>query len=455
MGKPELRGKKATLFGLGTRTHVALARYLVRAGAAVTITDRKPADQLRLETALLDGLPVRLSLGGHRPEEALDADIIFVTPGASREQPILREAIARGIPLSSEIELLFEVCPAPILAITGSSGKTTTTTLTGLMLEATGRRVYVGGNIGVPLIDQVEGMPADAWVVLELSSFQLEYMIRSPRIGAILNVTPNHLDRHGTLERYGEAKLNILRYQQSSDYAILGLDDPIAASYASRIPGRLLAFRLNGRVEEGAYLRDETLVLRRDGYEREICSTGEVRLRGRHNLYNVLAATVLASAAGAEMAAIRQVATSFTGVEHRLEPVRELDGVRYYNDSIATAPERTAAALRSFAEPIVLIAGGQSKHLPVEELVGLIRERVAGLVLTGAVGEEIREAMGNDPANPPTRIAETLEEAVAAARELARPGNIVVLSPGGTSFDCFRDFEERGRAFKAIVKGLR
>ncbi|MCL4535667.1 MAG: UDP-N-acetylmuramoyl-L-alanine--D-glutamate ligase, partial [Bacteroidetes bacterium] len=398
----DYRGKKAVLFGLGTRTHVALARYLVRAGANVTITDRKPAEQLQTEIALLDGLPVHLVLGGHRYADILDADIIFVTPGASREQKVLQAAQALGIPLSSEIELLFELCPAPILAVTGSSGKTTTTTLAGMMLEEAGRKVFVGGNIGTPLVDRLEEIAPDAWVVLELSSFQLEHMAKSPHIGAILNVTPNHLDRHGTLERYGEAKLNLLRYQTADDYAVLGLDDAMAASYAPRCPGRLLAFRLSAPVDEGGYLDGERLVLRREGAEQVVCRACDVRMRGRHNLYNVLAAATLASAAGVGLDAIRRVATTFTGVEHRLEPVRELDSVRYYNDSIATAPERTLAALRSFAEPIVLIAGGMSKHLPVDELVRMVRQRVAGLVLMGELGEEIRRAMemGDASASP-------------------------------------------------------
>jgi UDP-N-acetylmuramoylalanine--D-glutamate ligase len=396
---------------------------------------------------------VRLLMGGH-PDEALEADLICVTPGASREQPLLRTASERGIPISSEIELLFRLCPAPIVGITGSSGKTTTTTLTGLMLERSGRKVWVGGNIGVPLIDKLDQIEIEDWVVLELSSFQLEYMAQSPPIGAILNVTPNHLDRHGTMERYAEAKFNLLRHQKADAIAVLGLDDPVAANLAPRCGGRIAAFRMGGPVAQGAFLDGDRLVLRWDDEDQVICRSGEIQLRGKHNLYNVLAAATLAKAAGASIEAIRAVATSFAGVEHRLELVRELDGVRWYNDSIATAPERTLAALRAYDEPIVLIAGGMSKHLPLEELADEIRRRVSFLALMGELGEEIREAMGDREDNPAMTWTPGLEEAVEAARKAARAGNVVILSPAGTSFDRFRDFEERGRVFKEIVRAL-
>jgi UDP-N-acetylmuramoylalanine--D-glutamate ligase len=451
----EFKGQRVTLLGLGTRTHVSLARFLVQAGAVVTITDRKNEDQLQQEIGLLGDLPVRLALGDH-PDSVLQADLICVTPGASREQPLLQQATQRGIPISSEIEILFRFCPAPILGITGSSGKTTTTTLTGLMLENQGRRVWVGGNIGIPLVDKLEQMTPEDRVVLELSSFQLEHMKQSPHIGAILNVTPNHLDRHGTMERYAEAKFNLLRYQSAVDFAVLGVDDPIAASLVSRCPGQVAGFRMNGAVERGAFLDNDTLRLSWNHITNvDICKTDEIGLRGRHNLYNVLAAATLATAAGANLAAIRRVATTFAGVEHRLEPVRDIGGVRYYNDSIATAPERTLAALRSFAEPIVLIAGGMSKHLPLEEMVAEIRRRVVHLLLMGELGDEILQAMGHDLANPSISRASGLEDAVELAQRLARPGDVVVMSPGGTSFDRFRDFEERGRRFKELVTALR
>lgn len=452
----DLAGLRATLIGLGARTNVELARYLSRHGAAVTISDRKPAEELQLEIGLLGDLPVRLSLGGHREEDVLDADVLFVTPGVPRELPVLVAARSAGVRISSEIELLFEKCQSPIVAVTGSSGKTTTTTLVGRMLEADGRRTYVGGNIGVPLINRLEEIGARSWVVLELSSFQLEAMTVSPHIGAILNVTPNHLDRHKTMEAYTQAKLNVLRHQRSTDHAVLGLDDPIASSLASACPGQVSFFSRQTAVDEGTFSRTGELVLRRDGAETIVCRVDDVRLRGEHNLLNVLAAAAIAGAAGVSSEAMARVATSFSGVEHRLEPVRTVMGVTYYNDSIATTPERTCAALRAFTQPIVLLAGGLSKHLPLDEMVALIAERCRAVVTFGDAAAEIAAAVGARPAaaHIVVRHGGDLESATRLARDLAKPGDVVLLSPSGTSFDAFRDFEARGLRFKEIVAGL-
>jgi len=449
-----LSGKKTTLLGLGARTSVELARYLVRRGADVTITDRKPAEALALEIGLLGDLPVRLVLGGHPEEVIVGADVVFVTPGAPRDLPVLVEARRRGVELSSEIELLFAECRSPIVGITGSSGKTTTTTLVGLILEADGRRVSIGGNIGVPLIDKLDEIGDDSWVVLELSSFQLEEMAASPHIAAVLNVTPNHLDRHKTIEAYTAAKANILRYQGPQDHAILGLDDPIASSLAPLSRGRVTCFSHERKVEAGAWLSGDAVVLRRATGDEEICRTGEIRLRGEHNVWNVLAASAISGAAGASAAAIRSVVTSFAGVEHRIEPVRTLDGVTYYNDSIATTPERTIAALRSFSEPTVLVVGGRSKHLPLDEMAALAARKCRAVVTFGEMSDEVREALASLP-DTDVRDGGDLESAIKVARALARPGDVVLMSPAGTSFDAYRDFEARGARFKEIVQGLR
>ena len=455
-GKIDLAGRRVTLLGLGARTNVELARHLVRRGAIVTVSDRKPAEQLQLEIGLLADLPVRLSLGGHREEDLLGADVVFVTPGVPRDLPVLVAARRAGVPLSSEIELLFTECRSPIVGITGSSGKTTTTTLVGLMLEADGQRTFVGGNIGVPLINRLDEIGADSKVVLELSSFQLEAMTVSPAIGAILNVTPNHLDRHRTMEAYTQAKLNVVRHQAPGDRAILGLDDPIAASLGPECRGRVSHFSLRQPVEEGACLRGDVLVLRRDGVEQEVCRVGDVRLLGEHNLLNVLAAAAIAGAAGVRTEAMASVATSFAGVEHRLEPVRTIAGVTFYNDSIATAPERTSAALRAFDRPIVLIAGGRSKHLPLEEMARLVVQRCRAVVTIGEMADEVEAALRVTPGADRLTIRRgaDLETAARLALELAQPGDVVLLSPAGTSFDAFRDFEERGARFKEIVRGL-
>lgn len=454
--KRDLQGKKATLIGLGSRTHVALAKFLARCGVQVTISDVKSADQLALEIGLLGDTPVRLSLGGHFPEDVLTADIIFVTPGASRDLPVLREAAARRIPLSSEIELLFQLCPAPIVAITGTSGKTTTTTLVGEILKAAGKHTYVGGNIGTPLIELLDDIRRDQWVVLELSSFQLEHMSQSPHVAAVLNITPNHLDRHGTMERYVAAKKNIVLYQKPTDWAILGADDREACALANQCRGQLAWFSAEREVDEGAFLRARTVVLRAGGAEIPVCDRRQIRLPGDHNVLNVLAATAISAEAGASAEAIRHVVTNFQGVEHRLELVRELKGARFYNDSIATSPERTLAALNSFDRPIILIAGGKSKHLPLDRLAERIVASVRYLVLMGELGQEIEAAVRAAPGGEAVPIARcaSLGEAVSKAHELASTGDVVLLSPGGTSFDAFRDFEDRGRQFKALVNAL-
>ncbi len=449
-------GKRAVLIGLGTRTHVSLARYLVRRGAAVTISDAKQEERLREEIALLGDLPVRLSLGGHRAEDVLDADVIFVTPGAPRELPVLVEAQKRGIPISSEIELLLEICPASVVGITGSSGKTTTTTLVGEILKADGRKVMVGGNIGVPLIERIDEMDTETWVALELSSFQLEYARKSPKIAAILNVTPNHLDRHHTLENYLEAKKNIIHYQGPADYAVFNLDDPASCGVASEAIGRVLLFSRQSEVREGAYLRDGTIHVRLGGLDREVCQVGELKLPGEHNVENALAAAAISTAAGALPKSIAAVLTSFAGVEHRLELVREIDGIKFYNDSIATSPERAIAGLLSFEQQVILIAGGKSKHLPLDELIRTMRRKVKYLVLASELGLEIEQALAGadeDGVIPRCHFA-TLGEAALKAAEVARPGDIVLMSPGGTSFDEFKDFEERGQYFKKLVQAL-
>lgn len=438
------------------RTNIGLARFLVGQGAEVTFSDRKTREELSQEVSLVQTLPVRLSLGGHRDEDILGADEIFVTPGASRSLPSLVLAQSKGIPISSEIELLFELCPVPIIGITGSSGKTTTTSLVGEILRADGRHVLVGGNIGSPLIDRLDELGAESWVVLELSSFQLEFMTRSPRIAAVTNITPNHLDRHGTFEAYVEAKKNIIRFQKAGDCAILNLDDPESSGLATDAGGTVMLFSRLSEVREGAFLRNDTIVVRAAGVERAVATVGELGLRGMHNLENALAAAAIATAAWAKPSSITTTLTTFRGVEHRLEPVLEHGGVKYFNDSIATTPERTIAGLRSFDEPIVLIAGGKSKHLPLEEMIEEIRDRVRYLVLVSELGREIDEAVNASALDdfPPRCWVPAMSDAIAKAIEVAAPGDVVLLSPGGTSFDEFRDFEDRGNKFKQTVKNL-
>ena len=474
------------------REGTALARFLAEKGARVTVTDSKPAEALVDNRAALAGLPVTFALGSH-PLELLDGvDILFVSPGVPLEIPMLVEARQRDLPLSSETRLFTRLCPAPIVGITGSSGKTTTTALAGSMLKAAGMKTWVGGNIGFPLIGKLAEIASTDVVVMELSSFQLEffgswseiplghldgplYSIEgwSPRISAVLNVTPNHLDRHGTMDAYTAAKARILEYQQPGDMAVMNLDDPITrdlATSSARAGQRTLWFSLERGVEEGAFLRGGDLVLRLAGQEKVLCRTGDLKLLGRHNLANLLAASALAIGGiltlqgqaeldSMPIEALGQEATLFEGVEHRLELVREHRGVRWYNDSIATTPERAVAAIRSFEDPIVLLAGGKDKRLPWDEMAALTWRRVRHLVLFGECAELVDRAMAatREPgAESSTAIhrAGTLTRAVDLAAELAQPGDVVLLSPGGTSFDAYRDFVARGVHFRELVRGL-
>ncbi len=455
----DFKGKRATIIGLA-REGTALARFLAEQGAVVTVSDLKNKEELQENIAKLKGAPIHFVLGGH-PGEVLDqTDVLFLSPGVLPDAHIIVEAKRRDIPISSETRLFTQLCPAPIVAITGSSGKTTTVSLVGQMLKASGFRTWIGGNIGRPLsvyLGEIE--PTDK-VVMELSSFQLEIMEWSPPIAAILNITPNHLDRHPSMEAYTAAKLNILRFQQPGDVCVLGYDlISNIQSQISNLKSQILSFSLNEEMEEGAFLRDGEIILRLGDTEQRICFTDEIKLLGQHNLENVLAACTIAAVAGASRQAMANVATTFEGVEHRLELVREMGGVRYYNDSIATSPERTVAALRSFDQPIVLLAGGRDKHLPWNEMARLTLQKVRSLILFGEAAPIIEKAIrvsgsGSWVSRDFVHRCQTLGEAVEVAAREAKPGDVVLLSPGGTSFDAFSDFVERGEWFRKLVRAL-
>ncbi len=456
-----LAGQRVTVLGLA-RQGMALARYLSAQGAQVTVSDLRPAEKLRAELAGLEGLGVRYVLGGHPPEILDGADLLCLSGGVPLDAPIVAQAQERDIPLSNDAQLFLERCPALVIGITGSSGKTTTTALTGRMLDGgNGCMTWVGGNIGRPLIDLVDEIGPDDRVVMELSSFQLEIMRTSPEVAAVLNVTPNHLDRHKTMAVYTAAKQRILDFQEPGDLALLGYDDPGARGLASAVQGQLAYFGAQREVSYGAYLEDDRLMLRLNGLARQICRIQEIKLLGQHNVLNVLAASVLANAAGASLEAIRETIANFSGVEHRLQLVRELKGVRYYDDSIATAPERTAAALLSFEAPIVLLAGGRDKDLPWQDMARLAVERARHVIPFGEAAGLVERAIteASQRKGPGARFealsrVNSLEEAVEAASRLAQAGDVVLLAPGGTSFDAFKDFAERGERFQALVRAL-
>ena len=453
----ELTHKHIVVLGLA-RQGMALARFLVEQGASVTISDVKTADQLAEAIKSLEGVPVKYALGGH-PIELLDGcDLLCLSGGVPVDLPIVVEAQKRGIALSNDAQIFVEGCTqrVPVIGITGSAGKTTTTALTGEMLKASGFKTWVGGNIGNPLIADLGQMAAGDKVVMELSSFQLEVMTSSPHIAAVLNITPNHLDRHPTMEAYIAAKKRILDFQDFGDVTVLGYDDAVARHLAGDARGYVRFFSQQAQVGRGAFVREGSIVLKQD-VEQTVCAVRDLKLRGSHNVSNVLAACVLAGAAGADVEAMAQVATSFAGVPHRLQLVRELRGVGYYNDSIATAPERLIAALRSFDEPIVLLCGGRDKHLPWEEAARLIVERVSHLILFGEMADLVK-AQISKLKSPRSKLevheAGTLENAVKVAAQVVRPGDVVLLAPGGTSFDAFKDFAERGDKFAEYINEL-
>ena len=409
-----LRDRRVGVVGLA-REGTDLARFLAAEGAHVLVNDARPAEKLADRLDDLAGLPIQFVLGGHPVSPTLDVDQLYVSPGVPPELPLLEEARRRGVTITSGTQLFFERCPAPIVGITGSSGKTTTTTLVGRIFEQAGRHSFVGGNIGVPLLNRLSEITPDSWVILELSSFQLEPMTVSPHIAAITNITPNHLDRHHTMEAYTAAKLQILNHQRHNDVAVLNADDP--GSAALRPNGQVVRFSIERKVD-GAYLDDDTLVLDHAGRRQNICRRDELQVPGLHNVANVLTACAIASAAGIEVDSMRAAALAFTGVRHRLELVAEIDGVRYVNDTIATAPERSLAALAVYAgTPFVLLAGGRDKHLPMDEWGRVIAKGGRALITFGEAAPQIEQA-ARDAGMPSERIhsAGTVDRAVAVAR---------------------------------------
>ena len=469
-------GKSVVILGLA-RQGMALARFFVAQGARVTVSDQQPATALQSALAALDRLPIRYVLGGH-PETLLDGcDLLCLSGGVSTDLPIVQTARARGIPLSNDAQLTLELSPAPVIGITGSAGKTTTTTLVGEILKAAGMTVHVGGNIGLPLIDRLKAVHPTDWVVLEMSSFQLELCTCSPHIAAVLNVTPNHLDRHPSMSHYAAAKANILRWQQTTDVAVLGVDDEVTGAWwrAARVTipadrgqpavdfslaARSIGFSGQQMIAQGTYVRDGQVVWRSVGDEQIVLALADIQLRGWHNVLNVLAACAIAGAAGVSPAAMAQAVRGFRGVEHRLEIVREHNGVLWVNDSIATAPERALAALRSFDQPIVLLAGGRDKKLPWDMFAREVRRRVRHLICFGEAGPMIANVVESEVEREENwrlesvHVCQDLAAAVSLAAQMALPGDVVLLSPGGTSFDAYRDFAERGEHFRHLVQAL-
>ncbi len=452
-----IKGKEIYFLGAGV-SHRQLIVQFAKAGARVTLCDRQNRADFGAYGDEIETLGVAMQLGEGYLSRLDGADMIFRSPGIDYTKPEIQQAVRDGIEVTSEMEKFFELCPAPIIAVTGSDGKTTTTTLIAEMLKEAGFRVHLGGNIGVPLLPVVETVTAGDVAVVELSSFQLISMRRSPHIAVVTNLSPNHLDHHKDMDEYIDAKRNILRYQSTGDVAVLNAENDITKSFAQNVRGELRWFSSRKPVENGAYIDESlNLVLVQNGSETVMMNLAGIKLPGAHNRENVVTAAAAVQSLVPETA-IRKVASDFPGVEHRIELVRERDGIRWYNDSIGTSPTRTIAGLRSFDQKIILIAGGYDKKSSYAPLAPEILRNVRYLLLCGDTAAVIRKEVEQHSEYKPDELViermENLEQAVLRAAEIAQEGDVVMMSPASASFDAYNNFEERGRHFKKLVEDL-
>ena len=446
----ELRNKRVLVIGLA-RTGVATALFCASRGARVTATDARTEKELSDAVLVLGKAGVVLELGGHRQELILDADLIIPSPGVPADAPLLQFARSKGVTIWSEIELAYRFLKGRLIGITGSNGKTTTTSLIEHILRSAGFSTILAGNIGTPLISCVEKSSEKTVAVAELSSFQLELIEKfRPSISVFLNLTPDHLDRHHTLESYGAAKARIFQNQGESDSAVLNADDPGTTPYAPAKP-QVFWFSRKQRVAQGAFVKESEILFRREGTEEAILKLADIPLAGAHNVENVLAAVAATKLAGAESTAIAKGVRSFAGVEHRLEFVAEIGGVRFYNDSKATNVDATLKALDAFPGRILIILGGKDKGSDYTVLQAPLRERAILALLIGVAADKIEKQIAGSVA---IEQAGTLERAVETAAHAARAGDVVLLAPACASFDQFQNYEHRGRVFKELVHQL-
>jgi len=446
----DLNGKKVLVVGLA-RTGLATVKFLKTKGSFVSTTEMRPKEAMKEAIQELEGMDIPMEWGGHRTETFLKPDLIVVSPGVDLNIEPIQKALKKGTQVISEIELAYHFIRIPIIAVTGTNGKTTTTLLIGEMLKQEGKRVGVGGNVGEPLILFADG--GDRWEVLvvEISSFQLEAIEDfRPRFSVLLNITEDHLDRYPRYEDYIEAKVRIFTNQNSGDVAVLNKDDPIVMKYGAKVKAEKVFFSLKEGLDEGAFSRDQWILLRLGGKEEDYSLT-QTALKGVHNVENMMAALTTARIFGCSKKAIEAGLGRFEGLEHRLEFVREVEGVRFYNDSKGTNVGSVVKSLQSFSEPVVLIAGGRDKKGDLTPLRELIQSRVKHLILIG----EAKERMGRELGGlTDMAMAKNLEEAVLLAYQSAKKGDVVLLSPACSSFDMFKDYKERGKVFKETVQRL-
>jgi len=450
----KLKNKRVAVVGAGV-SNTPLIEALLSAGVDTTICDKNARDELGKTATRFEEHGARLKLGEAYLDK-LDADVIFRTPGLMPTNPALVEAVRRGAKLTSEMEAFFDIKPCRIIAVTGSDGKTTTTTIIAELLKRQGFKTHIGGNIGTPLLCNADEFRPDDIAVLELSSFQLITMKKSPDIAVFTNLSPNHLDVHADMEEYASAKRNIFQHQRQTDRAVFNYDNEYTRKMAGSAPGETLFFSRCGQISDGVYLDEGIIYDVSNGRREVIMQARDILLPGAHNLENYMAAFTAVRGL-VDHRIMMETAGAFNGVKHRIELVRELSGVRYYNDSIASSPSRTIAGLRAFDRKVILIAGGKDKGIPFDDLGAEIIKHVKTLVLTGKTAQQIKKAVITRPGYnglPEIFLCPDFTDAVFAASNAAGEGDIVLLSPACTSFDSFKNFEERGEKFREIVEGL-
>ncbi len=451
-----IKGKRVAFIGLG-RSNLPLMKMFCDAGAVVFACDSREEDALGASADLVKSYGATLCCGKTYLDN-LDVEMVFRTPGMNYNHPALVAMRNKGINVTSEMELFFDLCPCKIIAVTGSDGKTTTTTIISELLKAEGYNVHLGGNIGNSLMPEIYQIKPEDFAVVELSSFQMISMSKSPFVSVVTNVAPNHLDVHKDMDEYIDAKRNIVKFQTEDNYTVLNLDNDISASFAASTSAKVLNFSRKSDVEAGTYISDNAIYYRNNGTDELVLDIKDIVIPGLHNVENYMAA-ISATRQFVSVETIKKVAQTFTGVKHRAQLVRTLDGVRYYNDSIASSPTRTACGMLSlFDDKLILICGGYDKNIPYAPLGPVICAKVKTLILLGATGPKIEAAVKESSEysenNPVIIYAESMEDAVSKARNIASYGDIVALSPASASFDMYKDFEARGEHFMSIVNNL-
>ncbi|KYN75628.1 UDP-N-acetylmuramoylalanine--D-glutamate ligase [Clostridium sporogenes] len=450
--KDFIKYKKVAVVGIGVSNR-PLIKFLVKLGAKVTAFDKKHREKLGSISAELEEIGVDLVLGENYLDKLDGYDVIFKTPSMRIDRLEFVKAKEAGAYITSEMEEFIKYCPAKIFGVTGSDGKTTTTTLVYEMLKKEGYKTWVGGNIGTPLFANIEEMKEDHMVVLELSSFQLMTMDVSPEISLITNLSPNHLDVHKDFEEYVEAKKNIFKYQENNDLLVLNKDDELTNRMEKEALGNILKFSLVEKVYDGACLSNNKFTV----LGKEVCDPKDIKLKGKHNIANLLAAFCMVNKY-VSIDSMKYVATNFSGVEHRCEFIREVNGVKYYNDSIASSPSRTLAGLNAFEKPVILIAGGYDKKIPFEPLAEEGYDKIKTLILMGDTKSKIKSAFEKVILDKKCKIkivmVNSMEEAVKVADDISEKGDIITLSPACASFDMYPNFEIRGNEFKNMVNSL-